>query len=251
MVPALQRYPPGSITELRQVPKTEPTSSDQPSRRAVIWTQSVVNSLSFYFRHSAFIPSISASLLYFTVLSFAGQMVTYLLSVGYSSMDIGIARTISVIFEISATWIAPMLMTKIGSVRSGLWFLSWQILCLALAASFFWAADKPLVAASGLVGGVILSRVGLWGVDLSVQSIVQEVSQLRRPCPTTKSMSLQRIAHVCSGSGPGREGCIFLNGDFFPECFRALLLRFYNRLFQVGRVSVASANELGGGIGCR
>ena len=42
----------------------------------------------------------------------------------------------------------------------------------------FWACadDWPIVSASGLVGGTILSRLGLRGFDLCVQLIVQEVS---------------------------------------------------------------------------
>lgn len=130
-----------------------------------------------YFRHPAFMPSFAGALLYFTVLSFSGQMVTYLLSSGYTSTHVAVARTISVAFEIMATWIAPWLMTRIGPIRSGLWFSSWQVGCLALGMSLFWSyADHAIISASALVGGAILSRVGLWGFDLSAQIIIQEVS---------------------------------------------------------------------------
>jgi iron-regulated transporter 1 len=50
--------------------------------------------LNFYFHHRAFLLSFAGALLYFTVLFFAGQMITYLLSVGYNSIHIGIARTV-------------------------------------------------------------------------------------------------------------------------------------------------------------
>jgi solute carrier family 40 (iron-regulated transporter), member 1 len=152
------------------------TRSSQRFRRLVSWIQSIFKALSFYFRHPVFLPSIALSLLYFTVLSFAGQMVTYLLSVGYNSTYIGLIRAISVVFEISATWIAPRAMTKLGPVRAGAWFVNWQILCIAVAVGLFWGAHSPLVAASGLVGGVIASRIGLWGFDLCIQIIIQEVS---------------------------------------------------------------------------
>lgn len=122
-------------------------------------------------------PSFACALLYFTVLSFSGQMVTYLLSSGYTSMHVAVARTVSVAFEVLATWVGPWLMTRIGPVRSGLWFASWQVGCLALGMSIFWSyADNALISASALVGGTILSRVGLWGFDLSAQIIVQEVN---------------------------------------------------------------------------
>jgi iron-regulated transporter 1 len=87
-----------------------------------------LKSLPLYFRHQVFLPSISLSLLYFTVLSFSVRMITFLLAVGYTSFYVGIARTISTIFELSATWIAPRVQKQIGAVRGGIWFLSW---CLA------------------------------------------------------------------------------------------------------------------------
>lgn len=131
-----------------------------------------------YFRHRAFLPSIALSLLYFTVLSFAGQMVTYLLSVGYNSTQIGSIRTVSVAFEVSATWLGPMLMARIGVIRAGLWSISWQILCIMTAVVLFLAVQQPFVAAFGLITGVVGSRLGLWVFDLCVQNIIQEVCAL-------------------------------------------------------------------------
>lgn len=128
-------------------------------------------------RHRAFLPSFAGSLLYLTVLSFGGQMVTYLLSTGYSATEIGIARTLSVAFEVLATWVAPWLMELIGPVRAGLWMSIWQVSMLAVGTAIFWAyQDQPWLSATGLVGGTTLSRVGLRGFDLCTQIIVQEVS---------------------------------------------------------------------------
>jgi iron-regulated transporter 1 len=131
--------------------------------------------LHLYFHHRAFLPSIACAFLYFTVLNFSGQMVTYLLSVGYNSIHIAIARTVSVAFEISATWIAPAVMGRMGPVRTGLWFISWQMMCLAGAAAFFWGSNVSMISTFALVGGTILSRIGLWGFDLCTQIIIQEV----------------------------------------------------------------------------
>jgi len=135
------------------------------------------NDFSMYLQHRAFLPSIAGALLYLTVLSFSGQMVTYLLSAGYTAAQIGITRTVSVAFEVVATWVAPWLMGLVGPIRAGLWLGSSQILMLvAGTVVFFIFYDKsPLVSAGGLVGGTILSRVGLFGFDLCTQFIVQEV----------------------------------------------------------------------------
>ncbi|KAI1212731.1 Ferroporti-1 [Annulohypoxylon truncatum] len=129
-----------------------------------------------YFRHQAFLPSFACALLYLTVLSFSGQMVTYLLTTGYSSSQVGVARTASVAFEVLATWVAPWLISHIGPVRSGLWHSTMQVSMLIAGLVVFWAfdANNPIISASGLVGGTILSRLGLRGFDLCTQIIVQE-----------------------------------------------------------------------------
>jgi solute carrier family 40 (iron-regulated transporter), member 1 len=169
-----------------QQPKTKrrEETTQHESRLAHNWqrVKTVVSTsakdFGLYFKHPAFLPSFAGALLYLTVLSFAGQMVTYLVAAGYSSMHIGIARTVSVAFEVLATWVAPWLMGKIGPIRSGSWLIFWQMLFLGAGMAVFWACakDRPIVSASGLVGGTILSRLGLRGFDLSVQLIVQEVS---------------------------------------------------------------------------
>ena len=137
--------------------------------------QAMYKELSDYSRHAAFLPSFALCLLYLTVLSFSGQMVTYLLSVNITPLQIGLLRTASTAVELSATWLTPIAMKRIGTLRSGLWFINWQLCCLIGAVSSFWLIDKPIVAALILVAGMILSRVGLWGFDLCVQIIVQEV----------------------------------------------------------------------------
>jgi iron-regulated transporter 1 len=130
-----------------------------------------------YMQHPAFLPSFSLSLLYLTVLTFGGQMVTYLLSVGFSSITIGLLRTISTFFELSSTWLAPKAMHKIGAIRCGIWFLNWQIVWVMLAVVMLWIDIPQNYAVAGLLAGTVASRVGLWGFDLSAQVIVQEVCQ--------------------------------------------------------------------------
>jgi solute carrier family 40 (iron-regulated transporter), member 1 len=140
------------------------------------WIYALYGIFKFYFQHQAFLPSFALSLLYFTVLNFGGQMVTYLISAGYNSFYIALVYSLSIIFELSATWIAPRVMKRISPARASLWFLNWQMLWLVAAVSFFWAEPVPIIAASGLVAGTALSRIGLWGYDLCAQFIIQEVS---------------------------------------------------------------------------
>ncbi|KAM0753282.1 hypothetical protein T439DRAFT_346894 [Meredithblackwellia eburnea MCA 4105] len=128
-----------------------------------------------YVTHPAFLPSLAVSLLYLTVLSFSGQQVTFLLASGYTSAEIGVARTFSVAFEVLATWIGPWLISKLGPVRAGLWSSVAQFLPLAVSTfAFFNYQIQPRLAADALVLGVIVSRIGLRSFDLCVQLIVQE-----------------------------------------------------------------------------
>jgi iron-regulated transporter 1 len=122
-------------------------------------------------------------------------MVTYLLSAGYSATQVGVARTLSVAFEVLATWVAPWLMSKIGPVRAGLWLSSWQVTMLVAGIIVFWVfVDKPIISASGLVGGTILSRVGLRGFDLCAQLIVQEVEFIQ-----TSAKKGRAVLTICTG----------------------------------------------------
>jgi len=129
-----------------------------------------------YMRTSVFLASFSLCLLYLTVLSFALQMTTYLLSIGFTSPQVSLMRVAAVMVELSATCVGPVVTKKIGPVRAGLWFINWQLAFqAAAAAAFAWLGADRRIAGVGLVVGVIASRLGLWGFDLSVQYIVQEV----------------------------------------------------------------------------
>ena len=100
MIPALQARPAVSNN-------TDSVSFAVPDLPA-IWrlgplfvaqTRSIYKTVSNYMRHPVFLPSMALCLLYFTVLSFSGQMVTYLLSVGLSSAQIGTLRALSTAVE--------------------------------------------------------------------------------------------------------------------------------------------------------
>ncbi|KAL2358487.1 iron-regulated transporter [Cryomyces antarcticus] len=176
-----------------------PSASIGRIRSVAVWTQEACKPLISYLNNPLVLPSMSLSLLYFTVLSFAGSMMTYLLSTGITSTQLGIVRTVSIAVEISATWIAPRVMNRIGPTRGGIWFITWQMVCLAVAVACFWSATTPRIAATGLIAGVIASRVGLWGFDLCVQIIVQEeVEPDNRGSFSSTEASFQNMFELCS-----------------------------------------------------
>lgn len=147
---------------------------------------------SVYIHHPVFLPSLSFALLHLTVLSFSGQMITYLSAMGLSSALIGGLRGISTIFELSATWIAPKLIARIGLVRAGMWFLNWEIACVAVACLFLWLNHSTTTTVVGTISAVIASRVGLWGYDLCAQNIVQDVCLPATPIANHSANSSSR-----------------------------------------------------------
>ena len=133
------------------------------------------SSIPLYVKHAAFLPSLAYAFLHLTVLSFSGRMIAFLLAKNYGSLNVGLARSVSTVAELSATWIAPRITKSLGVVGCGAFSISWQTVSLTAGVScFLFAGDWAL---TGLICGVVLSRIGLWGVDLSVMNIVQDVSR--------------------------------------------------------------------------
>ncbi|OJK01654.1 hypothetical protein ASPACDRAFT_25830 [Aspergillus aculeatus ATCC 16872] len=153
-----------------------------------------------YTQSPLFLASFALSLLYLTVLSFGATMVTYLLHTGFTPLQVSAMRIGAVAAELSGTWAAPFIMNRIGPIRSGLWFLNWQFVCLVTAVAAFALLDpSSQVVAVSLIVGVALSRVGLWGFDLSVQFLVQEgVDEDCRARFSATEMALQNIFELLS-----------------------------------------------------
>ncbi|KAL4957692.1 Ferroporti-1 [Aspergillus filifer] len=166
-------------------------------------TQSTISPWKEYTRQPVFLASLSLSLLYLNVLSFGPTMVTFLLHSGFTSLQVSAMRIGAVLAEISGTVVAPFLMDLIGPIRSGLWFLNWQFLTLAgVVAAFIFQDDGSInkkVVAGILVAGVALSRLGLWGFDLSVQLLVQEgIPEHTRSSFSATEMALQSVFEMVS-----------------------------------------------------
>ncbi|KAL1874775.1 hypothetical protein VTK73DRAFT_194 [Phialemonium thermophilum] len=212
MVPTLRRV-------RRRLPRTQvgglqpsPASAQRWSRLRLARFQRfashmlMIPSLRFYFGQPTAAPSFALSLVYLTVLAFSGQMLTYLLASNLTLWQVGIIRAGSSIFELSATWIAPRLMKRIGLLRTGLWSILWQMAWLAAAISwlFYYCGGRGysstnLLPAVGLTVTAAFSRIGLWGFDLSVQNIVQdEIQGDRRGTFSTVESSFQNLFDLLS-----------------------------------------------------
>ena len=182
-VPELARSGP---VEGSSSPTIEPMRIDEPSsptsyvRNFGTWFHHALSPWSYYIQSPVFLASFSLCTVYLTVLSFNAQMLTYLLDSGFTALWVAGFRLVSVGAELSATWAAPAFISKVGPVRSGLWFITWQSVCAATGVALFvQEAFSHWIRAISLIIGVILSRIGLWGFDLSIQYLVQEVGSLQ------------------------------------------------------------------------
>lgn len=163
-----------------------------------------LHQLRLYINSPAFLPSLSLSMLFLTVLSFAGQMITYLAALPspqLTSTHIGMIRTLATICEISATFITPVLISKLGSIRAGIWSLSWQCMCLTPGVAVLWTESVVPTNFSAfiLIASVILSRAGLWSFDLVAQLQVQNAIDVnQRGTFSATETSLQNFFELCA-----------------------------------------------------
>lgn len=138
---------------------------------------SVIQTWLEYCHAPVFLASLSISLLYLTVLSTGVQYQTYMLSIGCSALSVSFIRVAAVCFELSATCFGPLLFRRIGQLRGGLWSINWQLIILTIGVGMFtYFGQHSMLASWSLTAAIVLSRFGLWGLDLAVQDLVQDVS---------------------------------------------------------------------------
>ncbi|KAL0929965.1 Solute carrier family 40 member 1 [Colletotrichum truncatum] len=183
---------------------TETISSDrideQPLGSSKWWLLSAIYPWRAYFRSPVFLASFSNAILYCTVLFFGGQTVTYLVSTGFSWFEIAALRIASTVAELIGTVISPAIMVKLGPVRAGMWFMIWQVVCIAAFAGKVLTADMRTKTAGILLAiGITLKRIGICGSELAIQFIVQEsVPATQRAQFSSSEMASQSFFEVLS-----------------------------------------------------
>jgi iron-regulated transporter 1 len=174
---------------------TEESGAGQPKKS----DGSSSKSWSSYFHSPVFLPSLALSLLYLTVLSTGVQYQAYMLSTNHTALVVSMVRLVAVLSELSATYLAPVIIAKVGQIRSGLWSINWQVVTLVLGVGSFLLTDNSSWASWTLTAAIIISRVGLWGFDLAVQDIVQErVPEQQRGTFSACEVGLQNFFELIS-----------------------------------------------------
>lgn len=157
--------------QVTYTPNHKEDEDDHGKRLSVQRFRSILKDWKDFSQLPVFTSTIAISLLYLTVLSFDGTMLSYLKARNYSDAFIAGQRGICVVTGLLGTVLMPVLEKRIGLVRAGAWSISSEALCLApVLASFFVsmppAADGPAWSATLLFGGMAASRIGLWAFDL-------------------------------------------------------------------------------------
>mmetsp|Transcript_120086 Transcript_120086/g.345236 ORF Transcript_120086/g.345236 Transcript_120086/m.345236 type:complete len:454 (+) Transcript_120086:42-1403(+) len=134
-----------------------------------------------YFSQRIWRSAFALSLLHLTVLSFGLQMTGYVLILGLDPALIAVYRGVGEVFGLAATYASPWFVRRLGwsNSSSAVLFIWLQLLCLvpSVFGSTGWARRNlaPAVAATWLAAGVGVSRLGLWGFDLSVSQMLQQL----------------------------------------------------------------------------
>ncbi|XVE76638.1 hypothetical protein DITRI_Ditri12bG0189500 [Diplodiscus trichospermus] len=152
------------------------TAGKSSASKIIEWVSKVpyIDSWRVYLRQVVVLPGVALALLYFTVLSFGTLMTATLEWKGVQAFVIGIARGISASIGIAATVVYPRLQSRILTLRTGLWSVWSQWICLLACVASIWIKNSHL-SAYVLMGGVATSRLGLWMFDLSVIQQMQDL----------------------------------------------------------------------------
>ncbi|CAI9111730.1 OLC1v1012023C1 [Oldenlandia corymbosa var. corymbosa] len=155
---------------------------------------SCVSAWKVYLKQDVVLSGVSLALLYFNVLSFGTLMTAALEWERIPVYIIGIGRGISAIIGILATFLYPILESRLSSsVPAGFSSVWSQWTCLLICAASIWIPDR-FASACTLMGGVALSRLGLWMFDLSViQQMQDQVPESERCVVGGVQNSLQSI----------------------------------------------------------
>jgi iron-regulated transporter 1 len=99
-------------------------------------------------------------------------MSAYLLQNNISTLVVAFLRGIGVVIGILATISFPIITGKIGATRYTLWSIYFELVFLGIACYSFFVKDQ-ILSFTMLLGGVSISRFGLWSFDMGQTQILQ------------------------------------------------------------------------------
>ena len=170
--------------------------------RVAAWLATTRDAFAAYSQHQCLWISIPFCMLYVSVLSFGGIMVSYLKTLGCSDDLLSAGRGLAALVAIGPTFAVPYLIPKKGLYRTAKWMLWAQIVCLIpIVVGFILGLQRKgvetievtvfdqvtqkyvsRVTSTMPVAFIVLvfisicsSRFGLWGFDLAQTQMMQEL----------------------------------------------------------------------------
>jgi iron-regulated transporter 1 len=129
--------------------------------------------LKVYMDQSIAWGGVGFSLLYLNALSFGALMTAYLLWRGMRFSTVGVWRGVSAAIGLLGTVVYHISTSYTSVEMTGMWSICFQFACLTFSYASLFVQDN-MISLAMLVGGVCLSRVGLWVFDISVTQLMQE-----------------------------------------------------------------------------
>nr|CAD7397745.1 unnamed protein product [Timema poppensis] len=176
----------------------------QSSRPSLGWFQYFTNSYWYdwktYLKHRVFMASIGLAMLYMTVLGF-DAITTAFVSMQISSTLAGVSQGLAAIFGIIGSVSFPFLRQRIGLKLVGMVGLGSEIAAILACIVSIWLPGSLFMAVAidptwkpnvengtnksddsleekasvmALLGGIVVSRFGLWLADITITQIMQE-----------------------------------------------------------------------------
>jgi iron-regulated transporter 1 len=142
------------------------------------WPSAFFRSWVEFFREPAVLSMIAWALVWLTVISPHGVLLTTWLLQNWNLSEVllGVFRGLGAVFGLLATLAFPKIAAKVGLVRAAAFFVVWQAMCLLVAGAAF---SIGVSAHWWFIAAVLFSRIGLYGFSLGETEIRQRFVQRR------------------------------------------------------------------------
>ncbi len=160
-----------SIFNERPDLRSKPIRMDSASQKGIF--SQIKKGWSSFFREPVALVVVAYALLWLSVLSPHGVLLTAYLKDGWNlpELTIGIFRGLGAIFGLLATVLFPIVVKKMSVNQASLLFLAFQAVTLIFAYVLFLSADG--FGQIGFLVLILLSRIGLYGFSLGEMQIRQ------------------------------------------------------------------------------
>lgn len=160
-----------SIFNERPDLKNKSIKIDSASQEGIF--SQIKNGWSSFFREPVALVVLAYALLWFSVLSPHGVLLTAYLKDGWNlpELTIGVFRGLGAVFGLLATVLFPIVVKKLSINRASFLFLTFQAVTLIFAYVLFLSADS--FGQIGFLALILLSRIGLYGFSLGEMQIRQ------------------------------------------------------------------------------